>query len=74
MSRTATDRWICGWIAAIPNMTGINQCCDHCVVHVSGLLHSGLPLVRNGVTDPVIAFVRPVPSETRSPPYKPPQV
>jgi hypothetical protein len=51
-----------------------NQCCDHCVSHVSGLLDTSLALIRNSATDLTITFVQPVLSEEHSPPYKPPQV
>lgn len=50
-----------------------NQCCEHCVSHVSGLLNTSLSLTQNGITDPTVAFVQPVLSATHSPPYKPPQ-
>jgi hypothetical protein len=50
-----------------------NQCCDHCVSHVSGLPNTSFSLLQNSIADPAITFVEPVLSETRSPPYKPPQ-
>lgn len=50
-----------------------NQCCDHCVSHVSGLLNTSLSLTQNSITDMTISFVQLILSETHSPPYKPPQ-
>lgn len=51
-----------------------NQCCDHCVTTVSALLNTSFSLSLNSIPDPAITFVHPVLSETRSPPYKPPQI
>lgn len=50
-----------------------NQCCDHCVGSVSGLLNTGLPPVLNGNPDPAIAFALTVLSTTHSPPDRPPR-
>lgn len=50
-----------------------NQCCDHCVSHVSGLLNTGFSLLQNSITDLTVTFIQPVLSATHSPPYKPPQ-
>src|SRR5688572_28687710 len=51
-----------------------NQCCDHCVSHVSGLLNTNLSLTQNSIADLTIIFVQPVLSKIHSPLYKPPQV
>jgi hypothetical protein len=50
-----------------------NQCCDHCVSHVSGLLNTSLSLIQNSITELAVIFMQPVLSATHSPPYKPPQ-
>jgi hypothetical protein len=50
-----------------------NQCCDHCVSHVSGLLNTSLSLIQDSITDLTITLIQPILSETHSPPYKPPQ-
>jgi hypothetical protein len=56
-----------------PSDADSNQCCDHCVTTLSGLLNTHLLLAIAGTTDLIVSPVRTVPSKTNSPPYKPPQ-
>src|SRR5687767_1158805 len=49
------------------------QCCDHCVITVSGLLNTGFLPALNGATGLIVAPVRAILSKTYSPPYRPPQ-
>jgi hypothetical protein len=54
-------------------MYDTKQCCDHCVNPVSGLLNTIYTPAPGGAADPVAVHAVRAPSQTNSPPYKPPQ-